>query len=156
MQINLSQKTLHFKKAATTSRGAYTEHDILIITVSGDNYEKIGLGECAPLPDLSSDRDAYGNLANVSRLITESLSCSDYAEHLRPYPALLFALESALYDYSKSPVLYDTPFARSEVGIPTNGLIWMAPYDEMLQQVKEKLMAGFRCIKLKIGAIDWD
>ena len=156
MQINLSQKTLHFKKAATTSRGAYTEHNILIITVSGDNYEKIGLGECAPLPDLSADRAAYTRLSDVSALINDALASDDYAEFLRPCPALLFALESAMYDFTKSPILYDTPFARSEVGIPTNGLIWMAPYDEMLQQVKEKLMAGFRCIKLKIGAIDWD
>ena len=61
-----------------------------------------------------------------------------------------------MYDYQQNPLLYDTPFAHSEVGIPMNGLVWMASYDEMLAQVKEKLRQGFRCIKLKIGAIDWE
>lgn len=61
-----------------------------------------------------------------------------------------------MYDYQQNPLLYDTPFARSEVGIPMNGLVWMADYDDMLTQVKQKLRQGFRCIKLKIGAIDWN
>lgn len=65
MQINLTHKTLHFKKPAKTSRGAYTTHDIILVSISDDGYQKIGLGECAPLPDLSSDRDAYGDLASV-------------------------------------------------------------------------------------------
>ena len=156
MQINLTHKTLHFKKPAKTSRGAYTTHDIILVSISDDGYQKIGLGECAPLPDLSADRAAYTRLSDVSALINDALASDDYAEFLRPCPALLFALESAMYDFTKSPMLYDTPFARSEVGIPTNGLVWMSSYDDMLRQVKEKLMAGFRCIKLKIGAIDWD
>ena len=61
-----------------------------------------------------------------------------------------------MYDYQQNPLLYDTPFARSEAGIPMNGLVWMADYDDMLTQVKQKLRQGFRCIKLKIGAIEWD
>lgn len=156
MQINLSQHTLHFKKPATTSRGAYNEHRMIMVSITDETNHRIGIGECAPLPDLSVDREAYTMMSDVARLLNEALAQDDYAEFLRPYPALLFALESAMYDYSKSPTLYDTPFARSKVGIPTNGLVWMAPYDDMMQQVKQKLMAGFRCIKIKIGAIDWD
>ena len=51
---------------------------------------------------------------------------------------------------------FDTPFSRGEAGIPINGLIWMDTYENMLKQVEEKIEAGFRCIKLKIGAIDFE
>lgn len=156
MQINLTHKRLHFKKPARTSRGEYSTHDMIIISITDDSSKRIGLGECAPLPDLSSDRDAYTHMSDVARLINDALNSSDYQESLRPYPALLFALESAMYDYQQNPLLYDTPFARSEVGIPTNGLVWMAPYDDMLSQVKRKILDGFKCIKLKIGAIGWE
>lgn len=156
VQINLSHKTLHFKKPARTSRGEYTEHDMIIVSMMDEKGERFGMGECAPLPDLSCDRDAYTRMSDVAALINKALASDDYAEFLRPYPALLFALESAMYDYQKNPLLYDTPFARSEVGIPINGLVWMADYDDMLEQMKQKILSGFRCIKLKIGAINWD
>mgnify|MGYP000317405982 CR=1 FL=1 len=51
---------------------------------------------------------------------------------------------------------YDTPFSRGQAGIPINGLIWMGDYKYMLEQVEEKMKEGFRCVKLKIGAIDFD
>ena len=155
MNISLSHRTLHFRKPARTSRGEYMTHDAIIITIRDKEGKRIGLGECAPLPDLSSDRDAYTRMSDVARLIEQALQSENYTETLRPYPALLFALESAMYDYQQNPLLYDTPFARSEVGIPMNGLVWMSDYDDMLAQVKAKLRQGFRCIKLKIGAIDW-
>ncbi len=156
MNINLSLRTLHFKRPARTSRGAYSERRIILLTATDEEGQRIGLGECAPLPDLSSDRDAYPTLSSVAELIRQALDAEDYTEFLRPYPALLFALESAIHDYRQSPTLYDTPFARSEVGIPFNGLIWMSSPDEMLAQIKQKLLQGFHCIKLKIGANSWD
>lgn len=155
IKINIIEKTLHFKKPARTSRGAYDQHHMILLTMTEDDG-RFGLGECAPLPDLSCDAHAYERLGDVAQLIEKAINSDNYVDVLRPYPALLFALESAMYDISHSPTLYDTAFARGEVGIPTNGLVWMASYDEMLAQVKEKLKAGFRCIKLKIGAIEWD
>ena len=155
MNIDLFHKTLHFKTPARTSRGSYDVHDIIIVSMN-DDEGRIGLGECAPLPDLSCDRDAYTMMSDVAGLINKALDSDDYSDFLRPYPALLFALESAMYDMKKSEILYDTPFARCEEGIPTNGLVWMGSSEEMLAQVKKKILAGFRCIKLKIGAIDWE
>lgn len=131
-------------------------HDMIVITVTDEKGTRIGLGECAPLPDLSCDKDAYLCMSDVARLINEAVNSNDYSEYLRPYPALLFALETAMCDYRQSPLLYDTPFAHGKVGIPINGLIWMDSYDNMLEQVKDKLKQGFRCIKIKIGAIGWD
>ena len=63
---------------------------------------------------------------------------------------MLFGLETALTSVP------DSPFARGEEGIPINGLVWMGTFDEMYQRIKEKLDQGFHCVKLKIGAIDWE
>lgn len=156
MNISILERTLHFKKPARTSRGAYTEHKIYILTISDEESKRFGMGECAPLPDLSCDRHAYPSMEAVGKLIESAIASEDYTEYLRPYSALLFALESAMFDYQKNPLLYDTPFALGEEGIPANGLIWMSDYDGMLDQVKKKLCMGFRCIKLKIGAIAWE
>jgi len=158
MEFSISEKTLHFKKPARTSRGEYTEHRMLVIRLSeGSSF---GLGECAPLPDLSCDRDAYGDILKISGLIGDIISENDIegaiSERLKELPALRFAMESALAQLYRKPVLYDTQFARSEAGIPINGLVWMADYKRMLEQVKEKIASGYKCIKLKIGAINWD
>ena len=65
--------------------------------------------------------------------------------------------ETALLDLERggTGVLFDNSFARGETGIPINGLVWMGNYEEMLQRLEEKMRAGFRCVKLKIGAIDF-
>ena len=69
---------------------------------------------------------------------------------------MLFGLETALLNYQNGDILFDTAFSRGEVGIPINGLVWMGNYDEMLQRMEQKLEQGFRCVKLKIGAIDFE
>lgn len=152
LKIDVEEHMLHFKKPTRTSRGAYTEHRAFIVSVTDALSGQVGVGECAPLPDLSCDRAAYPDVATVRRLVGEALASGDFLEYLRPYPALLFALESAM----QGTGFHDTPFARGEEGIPVNGLIWMAPYEDMLSQIESKLDMGFRCIKLKIGAIDWE
>ena len=76
---------------------------------------------------------------------------------MRNYPSMLFGLETALRDLSSSGnVLFDTAFAHGREGLPINGLVWMGSYEEMLQRMEEKLEQGFRCVKLKVGAIDFD
>jgi hypothetical protein len=78
-------------------------------------------------------------------------------ESLRDYPSMLFGLETAFRHMEAGGLrLWETPFSRGEAGIAINGLIWMGGYKDMLRQVEGKLEAGFRCLKLKIGAIDFD
>lgn len=73
------------------------------------------------------------------------------------YPSILFGLETAIWHFfAGSWALSDTAFSRGEVGIPINGLIWMGDFDHMLSQIEKKMEAGFRCVKLKIGAIDFE
>jgi len=154
MNYRIEERVLHFKQPAGTSRGVYTERKIWLIHLSDGQHE--GVGECAPLPDLSCDTGPdYATILNKI--------CADFCqrgeidyEALRPFPSMLFGLETALLNLERGDRLFDTAFSRSEVGIPINGLVWMGSYEEMLQRMEQKLEQGFRCVKLKIGAIDFD
>lgn len=156
MRITLHTRTLHFKQPAKTSRGQYTSRISRYVVVESGGVR--GVGECATLPDLSCDeRPDYVLLLRQFCDVIERTGRIPY-EALRPYPSMLFGIETAFAQLAAggSTALFDTPFARGEVGIPTNGLVWMGSYDQMLARMQEKLDLGFRCIKLKIGAIDFD
>lgn len=158
LHIQIIPKTLHFRQPAGTSRGIYTTRKVWYLLLTDDNEPgRLGIGECAPLPALScDDRPDY---EEILRKI-----CSDTAERgkpdfdtLRPYPSLLFGLETAFRHWEIGRLgLWDTPFSRGEAGIPVNGLIWMGDYRKMLDQIETKMNSGFRCIKLKIGAIRFE
>ena len=160
MTYDIEKRVLHFKQPAGTSRGVYTTRTIWLVHLS--EGEKTGVGECAPLPDLSCDAmpdDAYETkLRHFCELLTGDSPQDkvEVLESMRPYPSMLFGLETALLNLKNGERLFDTPFSRGEEGIPINGLVWMGRYDEMLQRMEEKLEKGFRCVKLKIGAIDFD
>lgn len=159
--IQIIPKTLHFKQPAGTSRGVYTTRRVWYLRLTADEYPGAeGWGECAPLPALSTDDrpDYESKLAAFCRRFTEQGTLD--REALRPWPSILFGLETALRQL-KAPragsfALWDTAFSRSEAGIPINGLIWMGEYRQMLAQIEKKMEAGFRCIKLKIGAIGFE
>lgn len=156
--IQITPRLLHFKQPAGTSRGVYNTRKVWYIEISSmENPSIKGIGECAPLPNLSCDdfpqyeevlQQACSRVAREGNIPTESL---------RNYPSILFGLETALRHYETgSLALWDTPFSRGEAGIPINGLIWMGNFEEMYRQIEAKMEAGYRCIKLKIGAIDFD
>lgn len=156
MTYRIDERLLHFKQPAGTSRGVYTTRKIWLIHLS--DGQRTGVGECAPLPDLSCDalpdQEYISILNKVCKDFCQS-SGIDY-DSLRDYPSMLFGLETALLNLQNGDRLFDTAFSRGETGIPINGLVWMGNHDEMLQRLEEKLEKGFRCIKLKIGAIDFD
>ena len=154
MTFSIQEKLLHFKQPAGTSRGVYTTRKIWLLTVEHDG--RTAIGECAPLPQLSCD-DIPDYEAVLRRFcdIIEATGAIPYDE-MRNYPSMLFGVETALAQLSRTDgLLYDTPFSHGEEGIPINGLVWMGTHDEMLSRLKEKLALGFRCVKLKIGAIDF-
>lgn len=157
--IEISERTLHFKQPAGTSRGVYTTRQSYYLTITDDNCPGIkGVGECATLPDLSCDAvPEYNKILKDICLMVEQTGKIPY-DILRPYPSILFGLETAFaqLDANGSARLYDTPFARGEEGITINGLVWMGTFEEMYSRLETKLKAGFHCVKLKIGAIDFD
>lgn len=156
--IEISERTLHFKQPAGTSRGVYTTRHSYYLTLTSDEKPDIkGIGECATLPDLSCDaKPEYDlTLRQICQMV-EQMGKIPY-DMLRPYPSILFGLETAFaqLEANGSTCLFDTPFGHGEEGITINGLVWMGTYDEMYERLEEKLKAGFHCVKLKIGAIDF-
>ena len=163
MNYRIEERVLHFKQPAGTSRGVYTIRKIWLIHLSDGQRE--GVGECAPLPDLSCDAgpDYREALEKVCAEFCRQGHNGDSPQcvlsmipELRDYPSMLFGLETALLNLERGDRLFDTAFSRGEAGIPINGLVWMGSYEEMLQRMEQKLEQGFRCVKLKIGAIDFD
>lgn len=156
--IQIIPKVLHFKQPAGTSRGTYTTRKSWYLYLTSDEAPgRVGIGECAPLPKLSCDDlpDYELILTDICRQ-TEQTGMPD-TEALRPYPSILFGLETAFRHFRTGNFsLWDTPFSRGETGIPINGLIWMGDYKKMLEQIEMKMQTGFRCIKLKIGAINFE
>lgn len=158
IQVQIIPRVLHFKRPAGTSRGVLNERKVWYILLSNkSNPELVGYGECAPLPNLSCDD--IPNYEEVLTQFAEELTHKNIIrwKDLRNYPSILFGFETALQHYQRQKLqLWDSPFARGEQGIPINGLIWMGSYAYMHQQIVEKIESGFKLIKLKIGAIDFE
>ena len=157
--IDITSRTLHFKQPAGTSRGVYLERHIWLLTLTDDDLPgRQGMGECAPLPRLSCDDLPQEEYETLLRGFCDTYCRTGTIPYpaLRPYPSMLFGLETAVLDLEHADGrFFDTPFARGEEGIPINGLVWMGTHDEMAARIEEKLRAGFHCVKLKIGAIDF-
>ena len=192
MNYTIEHRTLHFKQPAGTSRGVYHTRDVWYIHLYEGDWH--GIGECAPLPDLSCDaypNEEYEQYLHAACRMTCQLGRIPY-EWLRDYPSILFGLEmvekkrlsprppyregasytqggtvrEGVSSRNAAPSLHfsssDKSRGRGE-SLPAfgplcriNGLIWMGTYDEMRRQLEAKLEAGYHCIKLKIGAINFE
>lgn len=160
-KITITSKLLHFLQPAGTSRGVYnTRLSFYLKLTSDEQPDVVGVGECATLPDLSCDAMPPNEYERKLRTFCdeyERTGVIDY-EAMRAYPSMLFGLETAVAQFNAKGSLnfFNTPFGRGEEGIPINGLVWMGTFEEMFKRLEAKLKAGFRCIKIKIGAIDFD
>ena len=160
-KITITSKLLHFLQPAGTSRGVYnTRLSFYLKLTSDEQPDVVGVGECATLPDLSCDAMPPNEYERKLRTFCdeyESTGVIDY-EAMRAYPSMLFGLETAVAQFNAKGSLnfFNTPFGRGEEGIPINGLVWMGTFKEMFERLEAKLKAGFHCIKIKIGAIDFN
>lgn len=160
LHTNIERRTLHFRQKATTSRGAYDTRHIWLVSVADDERPgAVGVGECAPLPDLSPDAMPDSDYELLLLTVCDDLRQTGALDRdaLLPYPSVLFGLETALWQMGRGgdTALSSTPFARGEEGIRINGLVWMGIFDEMMRRMEEKVSGGFHCVKLKIGGIDF-
>lgn len=159
LHFDITSRLLRFNEVARTSRGSYTTHLVRYVRLTSPDYPGVvGLGECAPLPDLSCDAlpQTYDDILQSECRHIEAEGHID-PERLRNYPSMLFGIETAwLHLQAGSERLFDTAFSRGTSGIPINGLVWMGDFATMMKRLENKLTTGFRCIKIKIGAIDFD
>ena len=156
MKATYHKYLLHFKRPSGTSRGVMTDKETWFIVIEHDG--KKGIGECGILRGLScDDRPDYEEklawtCANIH------LGKDLLWEALLEFPSIQFGVEMAFQSLvSKTPyLLFPSDFTQGQKSIPINGLIWMGEESFMKEQIEEKLATGFRCVKLKIGAIDFD
>lgn len=153
MKASWVKKTFHFKFRAKTSREVLTEKHswFLILEKNG----RRGIGECSIIESLNPETPEQIEAALDN--ICESLTRKErFDDDLTELPSVQFGLEVALLDLETENrgLLHPSDFTSGKVGIPINGLVWMADIESMSQQIEEKLAAGFDCIKLKIGAHD--
>ena len=150
---------LRFKQPAGTSRGIYTERASWFISVfdSGNSMQS-GIGECAPLPGLSPELDAgfEDKLADTCGNI-ESY-CDLTPDALAGFSSIRMGLETAFRDYRNkgTKIFYRNGFTEGTRGIKINGLVWMGSPEFLDEQIRNKLKEGYACIKLKVGALDFD
>lgn len=150
---------LQFKQPSGTSRGILTEKiSWFIILYENDDSERTGIGECGLLKGLSiDDHDGFEpQLRFVCDLINSGKAIPEKA--LINFPTIRFGLETALLDLAstKQRILFPSEFTAGRAFIPINGLVWMGSLDFMEKQIRNKINDGYTCIKLKIGAIDFE
>lgn len=167
IKAEFEKHTLKFKFAAGTSRGVLNERDIWLIRVVDDaNPDISGIGECAPLKGLSIDdlpeyEDLLAKAINkFNRMNLQAINNpEELAAILAPpeLPSIRFGFETAFRDFVNGGkrILFDNNFVRGKTAIPINGLVWMGDKIFILQQIREKMKNGYRCIKIKIGALDF-
>ncbi|MCF7560075.1 o-succinylbenzoate synthase [Sabulilitoribacter multivorans] len=155
VEASYKQYILNFKQPSGTSRGVLKTKETWFIVLKSES--KTGIGECGLFRGLSiDDRPDYEEklkwTCNNIHLGLENL-----LHELNEFPSIQFGLETAFKSLkSQSPFeIYPSKFTQGDEGIPINGLIWMGSEVFMKQQIHDKIAAGFKCLKIKIGAIDF-
>ncbi len=156
MKATYKKHILDFKRPSGTSRGVLVQKETWFLIVSEN--EKYGIGECGILRGLSIDdvHDYEDKLKWTCENITLGKDALWLA--LQEFPSIQFGVEQAFLSIeSTDPFeLFRSDFTEKGSPIAINGLIWMGNQSFMLEQIQQKLQEGFRCIKMKIGAIDFD
>lgn len=148
--------TLNFKTPSGTSRGVLTTKETWFLLIF--DGKKQGIGECNMFKGLSVDDipDYEKRLQWVCKNI--NLGIDKLLEKCKRLPSIQFGIEQAflsLHSPNKFK-LFESSFTNGLSSIPINGLIWMGSKEFMKTQIQEKLATGFSCIKMKIGALDFD
>ncbi len=156
MKLTYSRYDLNFKVPGGTSRGVLRTKETYFIKIEKEG--SFGIGEVGLFRGLSYDDrpDFEGRMSWLASNIDKGREwCLD---RLHEYPSIAFGLEQAFLSLESSRrfELFPSDFTRGTDSIDINGLVWMGDKDFMKSQIHDKLNSGFKVIKLKIGAIDFD
>lgn len=156
MRLEFAPYLLNFKEPGGTSRGVMTEKPTFFIKIYDEsNPEIFGIGEAAVFPGLSPEADGYYVMKLTELMANVALGMeTDLSRH----SSIQFGLEQALLNFSNGcrGLYFPGEFTSGEKNIEINGLVWMGDFDVMIERIEKKVAEGFKCMKLKIGAIDWD
>ena len=156
MNASYFKYLLHFKQPSGTSRGILTDKETWFIVIEKEG--KKGIGECGILRGLSADdRPDYEEKLQWT---CQNIHLGELKlwDELIEFPSIQFGLEMAFLSLkSENPfILFPSKFTENTKSISINGLVWMGDEAFMKAQIEDRIEQGFSCIKLKIGAIDFD
>ena len=156
MKAHYKKHILEFKTPSGTSRGILKTKEAWFIVL--EDKGRLGFGECGMLRGLSIDDrpDFEQTLQWVCANI--HLGEQQLYDALTEFPSIQMGLEIAFRSLAAHDPfqIYPSAFTKGEASIAINGLIWMGDKDFMSRQITSKLNEGFGCIKMKIGAINFD
>lgn len=165
LRLEVKPYTLDFKFSAKTSRGSLQERKVWFIKLT-DDIGRTGIGEVAPIERLSPENldeipielnKIATNIIDLEIPTSREGILEMVDKHVsKELPSIRFGLEVALMDLIGGGGKYIFTDDTSAISIPINGLIWMGDRAFMKEQISEKLDQGYKCIKLKIGALDFD
>lgn len=146
---------LNFKQPSGTSRGILKTKETWFIII--DYNGKRGIGECGVFRGLSVDDVPHYEDILKWTCVNIHLGLPVLLDELVKFPSIQFGVEMAFKSLESDDEfeLFPSEFTKGNNAIPINGLIWMGTEAFMKQQIKDKISAGFTCIKMKIGAIDF-
>ncbi len=169
LKLEIKSYQLDFTFSAGTSRGVMHHHRVWLLKIYDElTPEVFGLGEAAPLPRLSvDDIDLMDQMLDKVALTFRQQSLPQTEEEVfalaarlvsMDYPSIRFGLEVALLDLLRGGhrKILENPFSTGQKQININGLIWMGDAATMRERIEQKISEGFDCIKMKIGAIDFE
>jgi o-succinylbenzoate synthase len=156
MRATFQAYSLIFKQASGTSRGVLRQKDTWFLKI--EDGQRFGIGECGMFRGLSADDRPDFETKLQWTCDNIHLGLENLLETLIEFPSIQFGLEMAFQSLeSETPfLLFPSEFTKHKEAIDINGLIWMGSEAFMKQQIQDKIEAGFSCIKMKIGAIDFD
>lgn len=154
MQAQFKKHRLYFKRPSGTSRGILSYKDSWFLILQSDG--KTGIGECSILEGLSPENPK--RIETVLSTLCSALEKKAALPDLTFWPALQMGLETALQSLESAHTftLYPSKFSQGLASVPINGLVWMGTFEYMNTQIRSLLNGGYNCIKLKIGAIDFE
>ncbi len=156
MEAHHCKYVLDFKNPSGTSRGVLnSKQSHFIILKEGDS---LGIGECGLLKGLSID-DVTEYQDVLSETCAEiSMGLNTLIKRLQHFPSIQFGLEQAFRSLTAQDpfIIFPSSFTEGKSSIPVNGLIWMGEESFLYDQLDQKIASGFRCIKMKVGALDFE
>tara|TARA_R110002074_G_scaffold61561_6_gene148787 strand:- start:7988 stop:9040 length:1053 start_codon:yes stop_codon:yes gene_type:complete len=156
MKAIFKKYLLNFKNPSGTSRGILRTKETWFLILEDEG--KWGIGECGLFRGLSFED--VPNYEEKCSWVAKHINLGEFEllKQLTDFPSLQFGVEQAFLSLcSNHPFeLFESSFLTEHQPISINGLVWMGDKEFMCNQIENKLKDGFSCIKMKIGAIDFD
>lgn len=156
IDFGFKQFHFNFKRPSGTSRGVLTAKTSWFLTAQSEAMHFPALGECSIIEGLSPEpiKLMEDRLTEVCRWLSGKQTKPDLSQ----FPSIEFGLETLLADIDAqgSKIFSRNDFTAGNRGLLINGLIWMGDEPYIKSQVRDKIEKGFTCIKMKVGAADFE